>query len=268
MTAARPFSSAGYSDALVILGAAGLVIPAFARLPDQPGDRVHPGRRAGRPVRARHASCRTFPGSITSPSPTRTAIEPFAEFGIVLLLFSIGLELSFKRLWSMRTLVFGLGAAELIVRAPDPRAALYLTGLSTGRRDRPRPRARRCPRLRWCCRSPARSRRWAAPPSRCCCSRIWRWCRSSSCLARWRPLPREAGWTNLATRRASGVHHRSRSCSSAGACCCRACSPRRRATKSPELFLAASLLVVIGRQPGDHRRRPLADRRRADRRAC
>jgi hypothetical protein len=41
------------------------------------------------------------------------AIEPFAEFGIILLLFEIGLELSFNRLWAMRRLVFGLGAMEL-----------------------------------------------------------------------------------------------------------------------------------------------------------
>src|SRR4029078_7994421 len=41
------------------------------------------------------------------------AIEPFAELGIVLLLFSVGLELSFRRLWSRRRLVFGAGAAEL-----------------------------------------------------------------------------------------------------------------------------------------------------------
>ena len=34
--------------------------------------------------------------TITDPE----AIEPFAEFGIILLLFSIGLELSFSRLWS------------------------------------------------------------------------------------------------------------------------------------------------------------------------
>ena len=38
------------------------------------------------------------------------ALEPFAEFGIILLLFTIGLELSFNRLWAMRRLVFGLGA--------------------------------------------------------------------------------------------------------------------------------------------------------------
>ena len=43
----------------------------------------------------------------------REGIQPFAEFGIVLLLFAIGLELSFRRLMAMRKSVFGVGAAEL-----------------------------------------------------------------------------------------------------------------------------------------------------------
>ncbi|MBU0724085.1 MAG: monovalent cation:proton antiporter-2 (CPA2) family protein [Alphaproteobacteria bacterium] len=38
-----------------------------------------------------------------------------AEFGIIFLLFAIGLELSFERLRAMRRLVFGLGAAQVIV---------------------------------------------------------------------------------------------------------------------------------------------------------
>src|SRR3546814_16502293 len=42
-------------------------------------------------------------------------LEPFAEIGISLLLFSIGLELSFRRLWDMRPLVFGIGSAELLL---------------------------------------------------------------------------------------------------------------------------------------------------------
>ncbi|HUJ36749.1 MAG TPA: cation:proton antiporter [Hyphomicrobium sp.] len=37
----------------------------------------------------------------------------FAEFGIVLLLFVIGLELRPKRLWAMRNAVFGLGSAQV-----------------------------------------------------------------------------------------------------------------------------------------------------------
>lgn len=41
----------------------------------------------------------------------------FGEFGVVLLLFVIGLELRPIRLWSMRSAIFGLGAAQLIVTA-------------------------------------------------------------------------------------------------------------------------------------------------------
>jgi monovalent cation:proton antiporter-2 (CPA2) family protein len=38
----------------------------------------------------------------------------FAEFGVVLLLFVIGLELRPIRLWSMRSAIFGLGAGQLV----------------------------------------------------------------------------------------------------------------------------------------------------------
>jgi monovalent cation:proton antiporter-2 (CPA2) family protein len=44
-------------------------------------------------------------------------IMQVAEFGIVLLLFIIGLELQPTRLWVMRRLVFGLGAAQVLVCA-------------------------------------------------------------------------------------------------------------------------------------------------------
>ena len=39
----------------------------------------------------------------------------FAEFGIVLLLFVIGLELQPSRLWTMRNAMFGLGAAQVAI---------------------------------------------------------------------------------------------------------------------------------------------------------
>lgn len=121
----------GFSDALVILGAAGIVIPAFARFRVSPvigfilvGVLVGPFGL----------------GSLVKEQPwlwyitiTDThAIEPFAEFGIILLLFSIGLELSFKRLWGMRRNVFGLGAAELFGSALILGAALWATGQSGG----------------------------------------------------------------------------------------------------------------------------------------
>ena len=40
-----------------------------------------------------------------------------AELGVALLLFMIGLELSFERLWRLRRVVFGLGGAQVVVGA-------------------------------------------------------------------------------------------------------------------------------------------------------
>lgn len=105
--------SSALSDALVILGAAGIIIPLFARFRITPvigfilvGVLVGPSGLGALTDRA--------PWLVHITISDREAIEPFAEFGIVLLLFSIGLELSFKRLWAMRGMVFGVGAAELI----------------------------------------------------------------------------------------------------------------------------------------------------------
>ena len=50
-------------------------------------------------------------------------VHQLAELGVVFLLFSIGLELTFERLKSMRRLVFGLGALQVLL------CALALTGL-------------------------------------------------------------------------------------------------------------------------------------------
>lgn len=44
-------------------------------------------------------------------------ILEFSEFGIVLLLFMIGLELRPRRLWSMRNAIFGLGGAQVAATA-------------------------------------------------------------------------------------------------------------------------------------------------------
>ena len=56
-------------------------------------------------------------------------ILDFAEFGVVLLLFVIGLELQPARLWTMRRSVFGLGGAQVFVTAALLSVAGYALGL-------------------------------------------------------------------------------------------------------------------------------------------
>src|SRR5919106_767892 len=120
------------SDALTILGAAGIVIPAFARF------RINPvigfiivGIIAG-PF-GLGALTGLYPWlswvSISDPE----GIEPFAELGIVLLLFTIGLELSFRRLVAMRRMVFGIGAAEMLLIAALIGGVLLIAGLENVR---------------------------------------------------------------------------------------------------------------------------------------
>lgn len=123
--------SVGFGSALVILGAAGIVIPAFARFRITPvigfilvGLLVGPwglGALVGHAPWLRH---------ITIADPA--LIEPFAEFGVILLLFSIGLELSFARLWAMRRKLFGFGSAELIGSGLIIALLLWLFGESSG----------------------------------------------------------------------------------------------------------------------------------------
>jgi monovalent cation:proton antiporter-2 (CPA2) family protein len=52
-----------------------------------------------------------------------------AEFGVVLLLFVIGLELQPQRLWTMRASVFGLGGAQVALSALAIGVAVYATGM-------------------------------------------------------------------------------------------------------------------------------------------
>jgi CPA2 family monovalent cation:H+ antiporter-2 len=123
--------SPSLSDALVILGAAGIVIPVFARF------RITPvigfiliGLLVGPFGLGRLVDDHEWLFYITISDPE--GLDPFAEFGITLLLFTIGLELSFNRLWTMRRLVFGLGAMELAIIGASLAGIMLLLGQSWG----------------------------------------------------------------------------------------------------------------------------------------
>jgi len=131
MTDANVFSpSSPLGDALVILGAAGVVIPLFARF------RVTPvigfilvGLLVGPYGLGRQVFDHPWLAFVTITDPD--SLKPFAEFGIILLLFNVGLELSFDRLWAMRRQVFGLGALELTGSAAIIGFALAFVGESS-----------------------------------------------------------------------------------------------------------------------------------------
>src|SRR5438270_3135126 len=119
----------GFKDALVILGAAGIVIPVFARLKISPVvGFILVGMIAGPYGLGALAPDHPWLGAVTIQNPG--GIEPFAQLGIILLLFSIGLELSFARLAAMRGLVFGLGSAELAITGLLIAGGLWLSGQS------------------------------------------------------------------------------------------------------------------------------------------
>ena len=127
MAGASPFAGTGFSDALTILGAAGIVIPAFARFKVSPViGFILVGIIAG-PF-ALGALAPRYPWLETVSISNPTGIEPFAELGIIFLLFAAGLHLSFRRLFAMRRAVFGVGAAELLLSAGLIAIALLLVG--------------------------------------------------------------------------------------------------------------------------------------------
>lgn len=59
------------------------------------------------------------------------AVEALAEFGVVFLLFAIGLELSIGRLLAMRRHVFGMGTLQVALSASIITALARLAGLTT-----------------------------------------------------------------------------------------------------------------------------------------
>ncbi len=111
---ASTINVAAYSDALVVLGTAGIVVPIVNRLGFSPVlGYLGAGALLG-PLGL---------GSLINSVPALSwftvgdakDVAGIAELGIVFLLFLIGLELSLHRLLTMRRLVFGLGGLQVFI---------------------------------------------------------------------------------------------------------------------------------------------------------
>jgi len=128
MEAALPAST--LKVVLIVLAAAGVVIPLFHRLRiSQVVGFMLVGAAVGPYSLGRLAGHAPWLAAVAVQDPD--AIAPVARFGVVFLMFMIGLELSFARLWTMRRLVFGLGPAQVLGGTAVLAAVLRLGGMAT-----------------------------------------------------------------------------------------------------------------------------------------
>jgi CPA2 family monovalent cation:H+ antiporter-2 len=105
-----------YSDALVVLGTAGIVVPIVRRWGLNPIlGFLGAGAILG-PL-GLGSLTQSFPFLYWLTITDAQSVAGIAELGVVFLLFLIGLGLSFNRLMTMRRLVFGLGGLQVLLTA-------------------------------------------------------------------------------------------------------------------------------------------------------
>ncbi len=109
----------GLTQAAVFFGAAVLVVPIFRRL------------GLGAVLGYLAAGAVIGPYGLSLINDVEAAAH-LAEFGVVLLLFIIGLELNPTRLWTMRSMVFGLGTVQVLATGALLAIAAAYFGLGTG----------------------------------------------------------------------------------------------------------------------------------------
>lgn len=119
-----------YKDVVLFLATAGVVVPLFRRWKISPilgflGAGVLLGPYGLGSLSNRYE----WLSFLTIDNPDEVA--QLAEFGVVFLLFMIGLELSWERLRAMRRWVFGLGAAQVILCGALITGAGLVLGLPT-----------------------------------------------------------------------------------------------------------------------------------------
>lgn len=111
---AGPADPGDFKEVLVVLGAAAVVVPLFHRLRLSP---VLGFMLVGVGFGPHGLGALADDWPLLSPVAITSTdhIAPIAELGVVMLLFVIGLEMSFERLKLMRRLVFGLGTLQVLL---------------------------------------------------------------------------------------------------------------------------------------------------------
>lgn len=116
-----------YKDLVVFLAAAGVIVPLFNRLKISPVlGFLAAGVLLGPDGLARLADHASWLSWLTISDATQ--IRSLSELGVAFLLFMIGLELSWERLKAMRRLVFGLGLTQVAICTVGLAAVFMLMG--------------------------------------------------------------------------------------------------------------------------------------------
>jgi CPA2 family monovalent cation:H+ antiporter-2 len=125
--AAHAASPGDFKDMVLFLATAGIVVPIFQRLKISPILGFLAAGVALGPF-GLGALSDTLPwlSYLTVSEPDEFA--QLAELGVAFLLFTIGLELSWERLRLMRRLVFGFGALQMVLCAGAIATAAYFVG--------------------------------------------------------------------------------------------------------------------------------------------
>jgi monovalent cation:H+ antiporter-2, CPA2 family len=124
---AAPINIDAYSDALVVLGTAGIVVPLMRRWGLNPVlGYLAAGALLGPLGLGSLISSLPFLYWVTVVDAKNVA--GIAELGVVFLLFLIGMELSFERLKAMRRLVFGLGSLQITLSTAVISGIVVLAG--------------------------------------------------------------------------------------------------------------------------------------------
>lgn len=119
-----------YSDALVVLGTAGVVVPLVRRWGFNPVI-AYLGAGAILGPLGLGSFIPDLPSLYWFTVADAQNVEGIANLGVVFLLFLIGLELSFRRLMTMRRLVFGLGGLQVLATSALISGAAILAGQSS-----------------------------------------------------------------------------------------------------------------------------------------
>ncbi len=113
---AAPLEAGSYKEIMLFLATAGIVVPLFSRIKVSPVlGFIGAGALFGPFGLGRWSADASWLRYVTISN--RDEVAHLAEFGVVFLLFTIGLELSWERLRTLRRLVFGLGAAQVVTSA-------------------------------------------------------------------------------------------------------------------------------------------------------